>query len=186
MPDSEKQEDEEISRSQSKREAEALQDIGERLVTLNASRLAQLDIPDKLREAVREAKRLTANGAIRRQKQYIGKIMRGVDPAPILAKFQEWDGKSREQAAKFHELERWRDRLLADDKAISELVLAHPRADIQRMRTLIRNAHKEEGAGKPPKSSRELFKELRQLMLEDSGPHDEADSDSEEYTNQED
>jgi len=180
------QEDEEISRSQLKREAEALQDIGERLVTLNATRLAQLDIPDKLREAVREAKRLTANGAIRRQKQYIGKIMRGVDPAPILAKFQEWDGKSREQAAKFHELERWRDRLLADDKAISELVLAHPGVDIQRMRTLIRNAHKEEAAGKPPKSSRELFKELRQLMLETSDPDDEADSDNEENIHQED
>jgi ribosome-associated protein len=112
--------------------------------------------------------------------------MRGVDPAPILAKFQEWDGKSREQAAKLHELERWRDKLLADDKAISELVLAHPRADVQRLRTLIRNAHKELAAARPPKNSRELFKELRQLMLEDSGPEDEADSDSEKYTDQED
>ncbi|WP_448505562.1 ribosome biogenesis factor YjgA [Immundisolibacter sp.] len=184
MPDSEMQEDEEISRSQRKREVEALQEIGERLVTLNASRLGQLDIPDKLREAVREAKRLTANGAIRRQKQYIGKLMRNVDPAPILAKFSEWDGKSREQAAKFHELERWRDRLLADDKAISELVLAHPRADVQRLRTLIRNAHKEQAAGRPPKSSRELFKELRQLMLEESGTDDETDY--ENYTQQDD
>jgi ribosome-associated protein len=184
MPDSEMQEDEEISRSQRKREVEALQEIGERLVTLNASRLGQLDIPDKLREAVREAKRLTANGAIRRQKQYIGKLMRNVDPAPILAKFSEWDGKSREQAAKFHELERWRDRLLADDKAISELVLAHPRADVQRLRTLIRNARKEQAAGRPPKSSRELFKELRQLMLEESGTDDETDY--ENYTQQDD
>lgn len=180
------QEDEEISRSQRKREVEALQEIGERLVTLNNTRLAQLDIPDKLLEAVREAKRLTANGAIRRQKQYIGKIMRDVDPAPILAKFQEWDGKSREQAAKFHELERWRDRLLADDKLISDLILLHPHADVQRIRTLIRNANKEQAAGKPPKSSRELFKELRQLMLENSGPQDEADSDNEENTHQED
>ncbi|BCB25560.1 UPF0307 protein [Sulfurimicrobium lacus] len=184
MPDSEMQEDEEISRSQRKRDVEALQEIGERLVTLNASRLAQLDIPDNLRDAVREAKRLTANGAIRRQKQYIGKLMRNVDPAPILAKFQEWDGKSREQAAKFHELERWRDRLLADDKLISELILAHPRADVQRLRTLIRNANKEQAAGRPPKSSRELFKELRQLMLEESGPEDETDN--EDYTQQDD
>jgi len=184
MPDSDKQADEEISRTQRKREVEALQEIGERLVTLGASQLGQLDIPDNLRDAVREAKRLTANGAIRRQKQYIGKIMRNVDPAPILAKFAEWDGTSREQAAKFHQLERWRDKLLADDKAIGELVLAHPRADVQRLRTLIRNANKEQAAGKPPKSSRELFKELRQLMLEGSAPVDEADS--EELTHQED
>ncbi len=183
MPDSEQQDEEELSRSQRKREVEALQEIGERLVTLGASQLGQLGLPDNLREAVREAKRLTANGAIRRQKQYIGKIMRKVDPTQILAKFAEWDGTSRDQAAKFHQLERWREKLLADDKAISALVLAHPNADVQRLRTLIRNAHKEEAAGKPPKSSRELFKELRQLMLEASAAADEADS--EEFTSQE-
>lgn len=179
------QEDEEISRSQRKRDVEALQEIGERLVTLNAARLAQLDIPDKLREAVREARRLSANGAIRRQKQYIGKLMRAVDPAPILAKFAEWDGKSREQAARFHELERWRDRLLADDKAVSELVMAHPRADVQRLRTLIRNAHKELAAARPPKSSRELFKALRHLMLEEAAPFDETDN-NEDHNQQDD
>jgi ribosome-associated protein len=170
MADSEQQEIEEISRSQRKRDVEALQTLGERLITLPASQLAQLDIPDNLRAALREAKRLNANGAIRRQKQYIGKLMRGVDPAPIQAKLDEWDGTSREQAAKFHLLERWRDKLLADDQAISALILAHPRADVQHLRTLIRNAHKEAAAGRPPRSSRELFKELRQLILADEAP----------------
>jgi ribosome-associated protein len=184
MQESDQPEQEEISRSQRKRDVEALQEIGERLVTLNASQLGQLDLPDNLRDAVREAKRLTANGAIRRQKQYIGKLMRSVDPAPIQAKFDEWDGTSREQAAKFHQLERWRDKLLADDKAISDLVLAYPRADVQRLRTLIRNAHKEQAAGRPPKSSRELFKELRQLMLVEAAPA--HDTDSEEDSQQED
>jgi ribosome-associated protein len=140
------------------------------------SQLKQYGLDERLYDAVREAKRLTANGAIRRQMQYIGKIMRNIDPAPIQAKFDELDGTTRVQAAKFHQLERWRDKLLSDDKAISELVLAHPRADVQRLRTLIRNAHKEAAASKPPKSSRELFKELRQLMLVDSAPTSEADS----------
>ena len=186
MQDSDQPEHEEISRSQRKREMEALQEIGERLVTLNASQLGQLDLPENLRDAVKEAKRLTANGAIRRQKQYIGKLMRSIDPAPIEAKFAEWDGSSREQAAKFHQLERWRDRLLADDKAISDLVLAHPRADVQHLRTLIRNAHKEQAANRPPKSSRELFKELRQLMLEEATPAHDAGSEDENQTYQED
>lgn len=186
MQESDQPEQEEISRSQRKRDVEALQEIGERLVTLNVSQLGQLDLPDNLRDAVKEAKRLTANGAIRRQKQYIGKLMRNIDPAPIVAKFAEWDGSSREQAAKFHQLERWRDRLLADDKAISDLVLAHPRADVQRLRTLVRNAHKEAAAGRPPKSSRELFKELRLLMLVESAPASGTDSEDEDYSHQED
>lgn len=186
MQDSDQTDQEEISRSQRKRDVEVLQEIGERLVTLNASQLGQLNLPDNLRDAVKEAKRLTANGAIRRQKQYIGKLMRNIDPTSIVAKFAEWDGSSREQAAKFHQLERWRDRLLADDQAISDLVLAHPRVDVQRMRTLIRNAHKELAAGRPPKSSRELFKELRLLMLVDAAPAHDANSEDENQTYQED
>jgi ribosome-associated protein len=173
------EDDDEISRSQNKRDAEALQDIGERLIKLNnaqLNQLGQLDIPEKLLDAVREAKRLTANGAIRRQKQYIGKLMRNTDPTLILAKFAEWDGSSREQAAKFHQLERWRDRLLTDDKAISALVLAHPAADVQRLRTLVRNAHKELAASRPPKSSRELFKELRHLIVNDNAPQQDPDN----------
>ncbi|MDP2827829.1 MAG: ribosome biogenesis factor YjgA [Sulfuricellaceae bacterium] len=183
------EDDDEISRSQNKRDAEALQDIGERLIKLNnaqLNQLGQLDIPEKLLDAVREAKRLTANGAIRRQKQYIGKLMRNTDPTPILEKFAEWDGSSREQAAKFHQLERWRDRLLTDDKAISALVLAHPAADVQRLRTLVRNAHKELAANRPPKSSRELFKELRHLIVNDNTPQQDTDNQQQDTDNQED
>jgi ribosome-associated protein len=103
-----------------------------------------------------------------------------------VAKFAEWDGTSREQAAKFHQLERWRDRLLADDKAISDLVLAHPGADVQRLRTLVRNAHKELAANRPPKSSRELFKELRQLMLAEAAPAQDVENEDQDDTYQED
>jgi len=164
MSDIEQHDGEEISRSHDKREAEAAQAVGERLIKLNKEQLKRLDLPETLHDAVLEAQRLTSNGALRRQRQYIGKVMRDVDPAPILAILNKWDKGCHEEAAKFHHLEKLRDRLLADDKVISDLLLKYPHADVQRLRTLIRNAHKELAAGKPPKSSRELFKELRQLV----------------------
>lgn len=157
--------DDQPSKSQRKREMHALQDMGEQLVELNNDRLRQLSLPDNLHDAVVEARRIHAHGARKRQLQYIGKLMRTVEPAPIQAKLDEWSGASREQNAKFHMLERWRDRLIAEDDALSELARDHAAADIQKIRTLIRNARKEQAAGKPPKSSRALFKELRSALL---------------------
>jgi ribosome-associated protein len=146
----------------------ALQDIGEQLVGLNKDRLAQLNLPETLLDAVIEAKRLTGHEARRRQMQYLGKLMRSVDEEPIRAKLDEWNNVTRVQSAKFHLLERWRDRLLTDEKALSELVVEYARADIQQIRTLIRNAQKEAANGKPPKSSRALFKLLREMILEEN------------------
>jgi ribosome-associated protein len=155
-----------ISKSQLKREAEAAQVIGERLITLKMEQLQQLDLSDTLLAAVIEAKRLTSNGAIRRQKQYIGKLMQREETAPIEAKLAEWDGHSHAETARLHQLERWRDRLLADDQVIGELMKEYPQADAQYLRTLIRNARKEHATGKPPKSSRELFKAVRDLTAD--------------------
>ncbi|MDD5391945.1 MAG: ribosome biogenesis factor YjgA [Thiothrix sp.] len=157
------QDDDFISKSQIKREAEAAQVIGERLIALRQEQIEQLDLPEKLYDAVMEARRLTSNGAIRRQKQYIGKIMRNVELEPIQTKLDDWDGSNRADAAKFHQLERWRDRVLVDDNAIGELMQEYPALDVQHLRTLIRNARKEQAAGKPPKSNREIFKLLRAL-----------------------
>lgn len=153
-----------ISKSQIKREAEAAQDVGEKLIALRNEQLAQLDLPERLYDAIMEAKRLTSNGAIRRQKQFIGKLMRQVEVEPIAAKFEEWERGNRAQTAKLHVVERWRERLLNDDKAIGALLGEYPAADVQHLRTLIRNALKEQAANKPPKSSRELFKALRDLI----------------------
>jgi ribosome-associated protein len=155
------------SKTRRKQEMHALQDIGEQLVELNKDRLAQLNLPETLLDAVIEAKRLTGREARRRQMQYLGKLMRTVDAEPIQAKLDEWNNVTRVQAAKFHLLERWRERLLTDEKALSELVTEYARADIQQIRTLIRNAQKEAAAGKPPKSSRALFKLLREMILEE-------------------
>ena len=163
------------SKTKRKQEMHALQDIGEQLVGLNKDRLAQINLPETLLDAVIEAKRLTGHEARRRQMQYLGKLMRSVDEEPIRAKLDEWNNVTRVQGAKFHLLERWRERLLTDEKALSELVVEYARADIQQIRTLIRNAQKEAAAGKPPKSSRALFKLLREMILEEKDSEPEQD-----------
>jgi len=155
------------SKTRRKQEMHALQDIGEELVGLNKDRLAQLNLPDNLLDAIIEDKRLTRHEARRRQMQYLGKLMRTVDAKPIQAKLDEWNNVTHVQAAKFHRLERWRERLLTEEQALSDLVADYARADIQQIRTLIRNAQKEAAAGKPPKSSRALFKLLREMILEE-------------------
>jgi ribosome-associated protein len=141
---------------------QALQDLGEELIALNKERLAQLTLPELLLDAVKEAQRTTAHGALARQKQYIGKLMREIDTATISDQLQRWKGTHHAENAHFHQLEKLRARLLQDDDALAEYLRAHPTADSQQLRTLIRNARREADAGKPPKSSRELFKLLRE------------------------
>lgn len=164
------------SKTRRKQEMHALQEIGERLVELNKDRLAQLNLPESLLDAVAEAKRLTRHEARRRQMQYLGKLMRTVDAAPIRAKMDEWNNITRNQAARFHLVERWRERLLAEPNALNELIGEYAQADIRQIRTLIRNAHKEAEQGKPPKSSRALFKLLRALILEEAAPGEAAEA----------
>ncbi len=151
------------SKSQLKREAESQQAVGKKLVELPKEKLAKLDLPEALLDAVAEAKRITANGAIRRQMQYIGRLMRDIDVAPIVDQLARWEGKHNEENARFHALERWRERLLKDAQAVSDFLVQYPHADSQQLRTLIRNAQKEYAANKPPKSSRELFQLIRQI-----------------------
>jgi ribosome-associated protein len=152
-----------ISKTKLKAEADAAQNIGKQLIALSKERLIKLDLPETLFEAVLEAKRLTANGAIRRQLQYLGRLMRDVDSAPIVLQLRAWEGKNVQENARFHSMERWRDRLIAEPNALQEFLLSFPQADIQQLRTLIRNAQREEAAQKPPKNSRELFKLIREI-----------------------
>ncbi len=161
--------DQPLSKTKIKKQMHDLQDIGEQLVALSADQLQELDLPERLRDAIHEMKRIHKFGAQRRQMQFIGKLMRDVDAAPIIAKLEAWGGTSREHTAWLHRLERWRDRLLESDAALTELLAAHPDADAQRLRTLIRNAHKEKELGKPPKSYREIFQVLRDIMPEEIG-----------------
>ena len=152
-----------ISKTKLKAEADAAQHIGKKLIDLSKDRLIKLNLPESLFDAVVEAKRLTANGAIRRQLQYLGRLMRDVDSAPIIEQLAAWEGKNTQENARFHTMERWRDRLIAEPLALQEFYTKFPLADIQQLRTLIRNAQREAAALKPPKSSREIFKLIREL-----------------------
>lgn len=152
------------SRSQIKREMEALQDLGETLVTLKAEQLAAIHLSDKLRDAIIAARAITERGARRRQLQYIGKLMRDVDAEPIRQALDTLNNRGRQAAAQFHRLERWRDRLLNEgDAALSEFIEEHPAADRQRIRQLLRNAQREIQADKPPAAARALFRYLREV-----------------------
>jgi ribosome-associated protein len=166
--------DSQPSKTKLKAEADAAQEIGRQLVALPKDRLKKLQLEESLLDAIAEAKRITANGAIRRQMQYIGRLMRDTDLAPIVEQLQKWDGKHKEENARFHHMERWRTRLLEDVKVIELFIAEFPQANVQQMRTLIRNAQKEHAAGKPPKSSRELFKVIREVMEGKSGAEDDA------------
>jgi len=156
------------SKTKIKKQMHDLQDLGEELVGLSKEHLAEIDIPDNLRDAVREVKKIKSFGAIKRQMQYIGKLMRDIDPAPIQAKLSEWNGTSRQHIAWLHQVERWRDRLLEQPDSLTELLAAHPGADVQQLRTLIRNAIKEKELGKPPKNYREIFQILRDIIPEEA------------------
>lgn len=157
------------SKSQRKREASALQNLGKELVGLSRERLEKLDLPDTLRAEVLEAKRITSHGAIRRQMQLIGKLMRDVDGAAIAEQLAVVKGESAAAKAAFHALEQWRDRLLQDDQAVTAWLARHPATDAQQLRQLIRNARKEAAEHKPPKSSRALFRLLREASGQNAG-----------------
>lgn len=154
----------EISKSQRKRDMTALQNLGETLVGLKSSQLGLLNLPESLLDAVIEAKRLTKHEAIRRQMQFIGRIMRNIDAAPIQAQIDAWGGLNNQETAKLHLIERWRDRLAEDDAALAEFIALYPACDAQPLRTLIRNTRKERAANKPPASFRALFRMLREIM----------------------
>ena len=151
------------SKSQLKREMTALQDLGAELVKLSKERLAKIAMPDRLRDALLDAQRFTKHEARRRQMQYIGKIMRDIDAAPLQAAMDEIKGNSEAATIRQHRLENLRTRLMEDETKFSELARDYPAADIQHLRQLRRNALKEAQQNKPPRAYRELFRELREL-----------------------
>jgi len=154
------------SKTKIKKQMLALQDLGKTLTALSKEKLRELDLEEDLLVAIMDYKRMTKFGALNRQLQYIGRLMRDVEPAPIQAKLDAWNGVSRQHTAYLHQVEHWRDRLIEQPDALTELLAAHPEADAQHLRTLIRNAQKEKELLKPPKSYRELFQVLRDVIPE--------------------
>lgn len=146
--------DEPASKTRRKKDMLALQQLGAQLVGLNQQQLETMELPESLLQAVQEARRLTKHEARRRQMQYIGRLMRDIDAAPIRDRLEQWQGQGREHTAQLHALERWREELLAGDAALEQFLREYPGADSQKLRTLIRNARREQGANLPPKSYR--------------------------------
>ncbi|BBH13701.1 ribosome biogenesis factor YjgA [Chromobacterium haemolyticum] len=159
-----------VSKSQRKRDMDALQDLGRELVELSKDTLKKMQLPEDLLTAILDYKRFTAHGALRRQLQYIGKLMRDVDPEPIQQYLQILKGESSEHIAWQHLLERWRERLMEDDKMLASFVTDFPAADPQQLRTLIRNARKEKQDNKPPKSFRLLYQAVKDVIPEPGKP----------------
>ena len=153
-----------VSKSELKRDAHELKELGARLAELKPSQLDQLSLHDRLRQAVDECHRIKSHNARKRHFNFIGKLMQDQDVEPIKALFDRIDGTSAEYNRRFHALEKWRDRLINEgNTALTEYVAAYPDVDMQHLRQLVRNATKEVKAAKSPIHQRKLFKYLRKV-----------------------
>ncbi len=158
--------DEVKSKSQIKRELHALHDLGKQLVALSDSRLRTLGLTEPLQTAIMDARRFK-RGALKRQLQYIAGLMREVDAAAVQQALDGFQRPQQQEVEALHEVEAWRDALLAGDEALlDELVRRFQHADRQHLRQLVRNANRERQLNKPPKSARALFRELSSLRSE--------------------
>ena len=170
------------SKSQLKREMTALQELGEELVAQPKDRVMRVPMPEDVREVILECQKIKDHEGRRRQMQYVGKKMRLLEADEIAAiqkVLDSWKGASKAETAAMHALERRREKLLADDSALTDLKAQHSEVDVQQLRTLIRNARKEQAENKPPKAYREIFQILKQLQAKPStdtaGHHDDAE-----------
>lgn len=158
--------DELTSKTKKKQEMHALQKLGAALVELSAAHFGSMTLPEALQQAVQEARRIRSHEARRRQMQLIGKLMRGLDPEPIRAQLAAVSGGSAQERARHQRLEHWRARLMDDDAALTAFASEHRDADLQNLRSLLRNARKEQKDGKPPRAYRELFRLIRKAAGE--------------------
>lgn len=157
--------DEGPSKTQIKREMKGLQEMGAKLLKLNADQIKQLPLSDEMLAAVAEFRRIRSHEAQRRHLQYVGKVMRNEDIEAIEKKLALFDTTSDAYNRQFHMIEHWRDRLVAEgDPALNALIEEKPNTDRQMMRQLIRTAQKELKDGKPPAAARKIFQGLREIF----------------------
>ena len=169
------------SRSEQRRAALEVLDLGAQLVALSDAQLAKLPIPESLLPHIRECKRITSHIAHKRQLQFLAKQMRREDDETLEAIRDALDEKgetARREVAAMHRVEAWREKLIdGGDAALAELLDEHPQADRQHLRQLVRNAIEERNRNKPPRAFRELYQELREVLLGDAAGED-ADVDA--------
>jgi len=162
--------DEEPSKSQLKRDAHAIRDLGSELAALGAAERARVPLPEDITDAIEELNRTTKNGARKRQLGWLAKRLRKIDTEPVEAALESIRQAARLNSQTLHLVEQWRDRLLGFDEqpdpkqALTEFLNKYPHADRQQLRQLQRSASKEKNENKPPKSARLLFKTVRDAL----------------------
>mgnify|MGYP003614714835 FL=1 len=174
------QEYERPSKSELKRQMTVLQKLGEELVNEARDRVKRVPMPEDVRDAILECQQIKDHEGRRRQLQYVGKKMRTLDEEEVAAIQRTIDsgkGLSKADTANRHAMERRRDKLLADDKALTVLLSENPELDVQHLRTLIRNARKEQAENKPPKAYREIFQILKEIAKKNNSGKKDADED---------
>lgn len=172
------QEYERPSKSELKRQMTALQKLGAELIAEPRDRVKRVPMPEDVRDAILECQLIKDHEGRRRQLQYVGKKMRSLEEhelAAIQKMLDSWKGLSKADTAAMHAIERRRDKLLTDDKALTVLLEENPQLEVQHFRTLIRNARKEQAENKPPKAYREIFQILKSLQAPAAQTTDEED-----------
>lgn len=159
-----------ISKTQRKRQSHDLQAVGIALTKLRPEQLAKVELPDRLREAVEAARTITKHEALRRQMQFIGKLMRHLDAGPIVAQLEAFKAPATRETARFHRAETWREAMLKEPDAVERFVAEYPAADPVKLRRLATEARAEREAERSPKRYRELFQLVNAILLNDSGP----------------
>jgi ribosome-associated protein len=165
------EDDDFISKTRRKKQMKALQDVGASLVKLSNEQLARIEMPEELREAIAACKKFTKHEAIRRQMQYIGRIMRDIDAGPIAEALGRLEAPTRRDTALFHAAEKWRRELLDSDDAVKRFVQEFPEADPHRLRGLVEGAREEQRTSRPPRSARELFHVLNAIVQDHARRH---------------
>jgi len=152
------------SKSQVKRDCDSLQKLGEDLINLKASELDEIHLPEELDSAIKEARRLKSRSGLKRQRQYIGKIMRSIDSEEISRQYNKIKHRHDTNTASFKKTEYWRDKLLSEGHdAVTEVINAYPNIDRQHINQLVRQAQQDLKHEKPPAAARKLFRYLREL-----------------------
>jgi len=165
MIDNDEAADERPSKSALKRQSHELQDLGEALIGLPDAELDALPLPEKLRDAVLLARRITKHGGLYRQRQYIGKLMRQIDAEPIRAALAAHQETKRRQALQFRRVELWRNRLISEGTiAVDTFMQEFPTAEREVITQLTAEAQRDKAENKTPRAARELFAVLREVM----------------------
>ncbi|MBR7799081.1 ribosome biogenesis factor YjgA [Undibacterium fentianense] len=171
------------SKSELKRQMTALQKLGQELVDAPRDRVKRVPMPEDVRDAILECQTITNHEGRRRQMQFVGKKMRTLDEeevALIQKTIDSWKGASKAETAAMHSLERKREKLLTDGTALTDLLAENPELDVQHLRTLIRNAKKEQAENKPPKAYREIFQILKEIQAKQKKANASAESEDQD------